>query len=134
MRRARGMGSALSPMSLSAVSRRAPRQSRPKLTDVFRRSQSSPDRLHITRREKRAPVACQRDRAQISTAQPCSNRLWRDAEDGSDLNLGVDEWRSHAPIIAPPSSEASETNAAFRASLRVPVWAMLDRWKIWPAG
>src|SRR5262249_30849438 len=72
------------------------RLSRPKYTDVFSSSQSPPDRLHIALRKKQAPVACQRDRTQITTAEPYPHRLRYDAEHGNNFSFGVNEWRIHA--------------------------------------
>ena len=79
-------------------------ESRPKDTDIFSGSQFAADRFHIAPGEERAPIAGERNRAQLAPAQPCCNRLGRNMEDSGYLRLGVDKWRcGHAHIVSQSS-------------------------------
>jgi hypothetical protein len=69
---------------------------------VLAGSEAAPDRVHIAQREKRAPVARQRDRAQIAATQPGGDRFGLDAQDCADFGLGEQEGHrelSHALIL-----------------------------------
>jgi hypothetical protein len=85
----------------------------PEHAHVLAGSERPSDRLHIAQREKRPPVARQRDRAQIAAAQPRPDRLGRDAKDSSDFRLGVYEGRSHAPKIGRRNGIAKRNKCRF---------------------